>query len=235
MSFAPSQRFNLYTGNMQFASWLQAEMERRGWDQSELSRRSEAAGYFISHSQLSRILAGDRQAGPDACIAIAHALRIPREEVFRARGWLLREPNMVIPADTDPHALQIAEMLSDLPEDVRKEAIAALRATVEAMQHAAGHRTRFYGRMLDRVGGLRQLTVDVQEEPSEAEQFEAATRAWLEELDEAIDPQLKAYADELRQMKRDNPEAFQAHLQAALVLQELRARNARQRHEDTAQ
>ncbi len=38
--------------------------------------------------QLLHIINGTREAGAEACIAIAYALGYPREEVFRARGLL---------------------------------------------------------------------------------------------------------------------------------------------------
>jgi transcriptional regulator with XRE-family HTH domain len=71
-------------GNLQeFAEWLQGELDRRGWDQSKLARR---AG--VSQGQVSRVLSGTRGLGPDTCRAIARALDLPEEVVFRKAGLL---------------------------------------------------------------------------------------------------------------------------------------------------
>lgn len=101
---------------MEFANWLQNELNNRGWDQAELSRRSE-----ITKAQISRVLVGDRSAGVDFCIAVARALGIPREEVFRARGWLLREPQQVVTSDADPRLIKMAEAVRLLPFEKREQ------------------------------------------------------------------------------------------------------------------
>ena len=59
------------------------ELNNRGWSQSELARRTG-----LNQGNLSRVLSGDRQPGSDVCNAIARALRIPPEKVFRAAGLL---------------------------------------------------------------------------------------------------------------------------------------------------
>jgi transcriptional regulator with XRE-family HTH domain len=66
-----------------FANWLNEQLMQRGWDQAELTRRSR-----ISSGLLSRIYAGERHPGPTTCRAIARALHLPPEEVFRQAGLL---------------------------------------------------------------------------------------------------------------------------------------------------
>ena len=100
---------------MIFAVWLQTELDKRGWNPYDLARQTKASGYKISRSQLSHVLKKTREAGPEACIAIAHALGLSREEVFRARGWLLREPEKVVPPNTSPHAAEVIRELTGLP------------------------------------------------------------------------------------------------------------------------
>lgn len=71
-------------GNLQeFAEWLQGELNKREWDQTELARRAR-----ISQGQISRVISGTRGLGPDACRAIARALDLPEEFVFRKAGLL---------------------------------------------------------------------------------------------------------------------------------------------------
>ena len=71
---------------MSFGDWLQKEIEKRKWSQTELARRTG-----IAQGQISKIITGNRNAGPEICIEIAQALGISREEIFRVRGWLLSE------------------------------------------------------------------------------------------------------------------------------------------------
>lgn len=71
----------------QFAQWLQDELNKRGWDQAELSRRSN-----VSKGQISRVMSTSRGIGPDTAKAIAHALDLPEELVFREAGLLSDKP-----------------------------------------------------------------------------------------------------------------------------------------------
>ena len=78
---------------MNFAKWLQNELNKRGWSQRDLVNHIQAGGYKISRSQITHILKSDIQASGEVCISIAYGLGISREEVFRARGWLLPKPD----------------------------------------------------------------------------------------------------------------------------------------------
>lgn len=106
---------------MDFPKWLQAQLDERGWLQSDLARHATMAGYKLSSGQLSYILSGERGAGPEACIAIAYALGISRDEVFRARGWLLREAEPVVPPSTAPEVANVARRLQALPANERAQ------------------------------------------------------------------------------------------------------------------
>jgi transcriptional regulator with XRE-family HTH domain len=66
----------------EFAAWLDAELAQRGWSYSQLARW---AG--LSHSMLSRLRAGALPSW-SACRAVAEALGLPPEEVFRQAGLL---------------------------------------------------------------------------------------------------------------------------------------------------
>lgn len=67
----------------EFIAWIQHELQVRGWDQAELSRRGG-----LSRSQISKMLSGERLAGPNTCRALARAFHIPVEEVLRRSGNL---------------------------------------------------------------------------------------------------------------------------------------------------
>ncbi|MCQ3980231.1 MAG: hypothetical protein DPW09_43000 [Anaerolineae bacterium] len=66
-----------------FVSWLNSEMNKRGWSNSELHRRSGMAT-----STISMILGGQNKPGWDFCLAIANALGEPPEKVFRLANLL---------------------------------------------------------------------------------------------------------------------------------------------------
>ncbi len=68
---------------MEFSQWLSAELEERGWNQSDLSRASR-----LSTALISKLMTGTRNPGPSACKGIARALGYSTETVYRAAGLL---------------------------------------------------------------------------------------------------------------------------------------------------
>ena len=71
----------------ELAEWLNRELNERGWSQGELARRAN-----ISGGTLSMVMNQQRGAGPDLCSAIAAALRVPPEKIFRLAGLLPHVP-----------------------------------------------------------------------------------------------------------------------------------------------
>ena len=71
--------------NMEFAKWLAAELEERGWNQADLCRASG-----LSSALVSRILTGMQKPGPRACKSIARALGYSIETVYKMAGLLPR-------------------------------------------------------------------------------------------------------------------------------------------------
>lgn len=69
--------------HMEFSKWLGAELEERGWNQSDLSRASR-----LSTALISKIMTGTRNPGPSACKQIAKALGYPVETVYKIAGLL---------------------------------------------------------------------------------------------------------------------------------------------------
>ena len=69
--------------HMQFAGWLKAELEERGWNQADLCRASR-----LSTALVSRIMTGVRNPGPNACKSMAKALGVPVEVVYKQAGLL---------------------------------------------------------------------------------------------------------------------------------------------------
>jgi transcriptional regulator with XRE-family HTH domain len=66
-----------------FSNWLESELNQRNMTPAELARASGKAAAVIS-----RVLNGERSAAPDTLEAIARALKLPPETVFRAAGLL---------------------------------------------------------------------------------------------------------------------------------------------------
>jgi transcriptional regulator with XRE-family HTH domain len=67
---------------MNFVDWLDRELSLRGWNDHQLAQR---AG--ISHSVMSKARRGTMPKW-EACAAIAAALNLPAEVVFRQAGLL---------------------------------------------------------------------------------------------------------------------------------------------------
>ncbi len=71
-----------------FGEWLVAELDRRDISQSDLSRLSG-----LSQGTISNIISGVRGRGPESIVAIAKALKLPIEKVYREAGLLPPRPN----------------------------------------------------------------------------------------------------------------------------------------------
>lgn len=95
-----------------FGQWLAKELEGRGWNPSEMARRCS-----VSHVAILRVISGERNAGPDLCRAIAKALEMPEEKVFRLAGHL-----SALPApDDDLSFAEVYDMMKRLTPEERQE------------------------------------------------------------------------------------------------------------------
>jgi len=101
-----------------FVQWLIYEMNAKGYSQSELSRR---AG--VSTTAISNVLAENRSPGPEFCIGIAKALKLPPEHVFRKAGLLPPESTMKDPSELyiDPDIEDFREILRQLTPEEAEE------------------------------------------------------------------------------------------------------------------
>jgi len=70
-------------GNIDFVEWLNKEIEQRFWRPADLAKAAN-----LYPSTIAKVLARDRQPGPEVCLAIAKALKMPPEEVFRQANLL---------------------------------------------------------------------------------------------------------------------------------------------------
>ncbi len=100
----------------EFANWLQQELERRGWSQAELARRSR-----ITPTQISRILSGSRNPGVEVLTGFANALNLPPNTLFKLAGIL--PPDADSPLDID----ELVHLYKNLPAEDREELIQLAR------------------------------------------------------------------------------------------------------------
>lgn len=66
-----------------FSEWLQAEMDKRGWSQSDLARYAD-----LNRAVINKLLNGKSHPQPPTLEAISRALKIPIEITYRAAGLL---------------------------------------------------------------------------------------------------------------------------------------------------
>lgn len=103
-----------------FAEWLQAEMDRRGWSQSDLARYAD-----LNRAVINKLLNGKSHPQPSTLSAISRALKMPIETTYRAAGLLPAAP------DTDETIEEAIHVLRNIQSTQRKAtAIALLKALV---------------------------------------------------------------------------------------------------------
>jgi|GEM_PF-611386 transcriptional regulator with XRE-family HTH domain len=105
---------------MEFKDWVLNWLNKKGWNQAELAAR---AG--VTRTAISDILSGRRNPGPDLCTAIARALNLPPETVFRAAGLLPPVPASEEQQDT------LMYLYSQLPQKEREEVLEYIRFKLE--------------------------------------------------------------------------------------------------------
>lgn len=107
-----------------FPDWILRELNRRGWTPAELAKR---AG--VNTGTLSRVLNGERNAGPDLCRSLAKALDEPEEKVFRLAGLL-----SPLPAGEDATLHELVEFAKQLSAQDRQELLQYARFRYQRRQ-----------------------------------------------------------------------------------------------------
>jgi transcriptional regulator with XRE-family HTH domain len=69
--------------SLRFAEWLQSEIDKRGWSQSDCARACE-----LNRAVINKLLNGRCKPQPVTLIAIARGFKIPVETAYRAAGLL---------------------------------------------------------------------------------------------------------------------------------------------------
>jgi transcriptional regulator with XRE-family HTH domain len=105
--------------NNDFTSWLLKQIDKRGWNQSELARRAE-----ISHGRISQVLSGDKP-GADFCVAIARALNMSAYYVLGQAGIVPLEPEETV------NLREANRLFAQLSDDEQEILLAQMRALAE--------------------------------------------------------------------------------------------------------
>ena len=105
--------------NEKFGNWLRQKIDEQKISQSELARKSK-----ISTGQISRILSGARGAEGKTLSAIAKALGIPEDIIFREAGIMSQG------IEIDELSKQGTYILERLSIENRKIAIKHLRLSL---------------------------------------------------------------------------------------------------------
>lgn len=105
---------------MNFAEWLQAEMDKRGWSQSDLARFAD-----LNRAVINKLLNGKSHPQPATLEAISRALKMPIEITYRAAGLLPASP------DRDEAIEEAIHVLRNIHSAQRKAtALALLKALI---------------------------------------------------------------------------------------------------------
>ena len=110
-----------YVGqNIDFSEWLQEEMTKRGWSQSDMARFAD-----LNRAVINKLLNGKSNPQPSTLGAIARALKIPIETAYRAAGLLPQS------SDHDDTTDELIYILKSIQSPQRKAtAIMLLKALI---------------------------------------------------------------------------------------------------------
>lgn len=103
-----------------FSEWLQAEMDKRGWSQSDLARYAD-----LNRAVINKLLNGKSHPQPSTLESISRALKVPIEITYRAAGLLPVNP------DNDDAIEEAIHVLKSIQSAQRRAtAIALLKALI---------------------------------------------------------------------------------------------------------
>jgi len=107
--------------HLRFSEWLQLELDKRGWSQSDCARSAN-----LNRAVINKLLNGKSRPQPSTLAAIARAFKIPIETVYQAAGLL---PSAM---DHDDRTRELIHIFESIQSAQRKAtAIMLLKALVE--------------------------------------------------------------------------------------------------------
>jgi len=95
-----------------FPAWLEREISARGWRPADLAKEAD-----VPQATISNILNGNREVGAKVALAIAKALGLSPEHVFRQAGLLPPETN----GEFSPSLQELNDILKNASEADRRE------------------------------------------------------------------------------------------------------------------
>ena len=114
--------------SMRFTEWLQTEMDKHGWSQSDCARASD-----LNRAVINKLLNGKCKPQPATLIALARGFKIPVEAAYRAAGLL--PPNQ----DLDDEVQEVIYIFNSLRSPQRKAtAIMLLKALAAEEENQRG-------------------------------------------------------------------------------------------------
>jgi transcriptional regulator with XRE-family HTH domain len=117
--------------HLRFSDWLQSEMDKRGWSQSDCARSAD-----LNRAVINKLLNGKSRPQPSTLIALARGFKIPVETVYRAAGLL---PPSIDGDDTTEEFIYIFNSIQS--PQLRITAIRLLKALIseeENERHRVG-------------------------------------------------------------------------------------------------
>lgn len=116
--------------DIKFRDWLLTTLEEKEWSQADLARHAK-----VSRTAISDAISGKRNVGKDLGLALARALNVPPDEIFRAAGLL--PPTK----DSDDTLKRIDHLYHTLEDPANKqkalEFLEFLRTSEERGEHHA--------------------------------------------------------------------------------------------------
>lgn len=113
-------------GIEEFVSWLNQELESRGWSYSELARRAD-----VSQSMVSKVMSFNASPGLDFCIGIANAFHTTTETVLRKAGIL---PSLPYDQLEDMNLKELYDLMRNLTPRDRLEVMEYARLRYRLLQ-----------------------------------------------------------------------------------------------------
>ncbi len=115
---------------MNTADWLQKKIEEAGITQAELSRLSG-----ISKPHINKVLNGERGLSGQSLMAIAKALGIPPEEIYREAGLL---PPV---SKNDKYQEKLLFLFAQLPINEKEDLLSYLQIKLTMLEKAGKIKT----------------------------------------------------------------------------------------------
>jgi transcriptional regulator with XRE-family HTH domain len=112
---------------MEFHTWLQTNLNDRGWSQSDLARAMDTRP-----SAISKWVNGHQKPEIAQCVRMAQALHLPKGIVCRLAGhdpyWTNGQSHTSVDDTLRP---EINELANSLPKDLLRPVVVMLRALAE--------------------------------------------------------------------------------------------------------